>query len=307
MGISLKRILRGLMWIVLALLAVVAVQLARNWDTIRRTALGGLHTHESVPPQLPADLKHPAILVFSKTNGFRHEEAIPAANTMLSALAQEKGWGYFSTENGAAFNADTLSHFDAVVFSNASGDVFNTAQQEAFKAFLESGHGYVGIHAAGDDSWKGWRWYAEQMIGTNFIGHPFNPQFQLATVKIEDAAHPATKGLPAEWKRTDEWYSFDKPPRQPGFTIAATLDESTFANHKIFGKDIAMGKDHPIAWWHCVGTGRVFYSAMGHQASAYAEPEYKAMLTGAIGWALRAEGEGCDAAASDSSAGTKAP
>lgn len=304
-----KTIKRVLLWGLLAALVFFAINIARNWDTIRRTMLGGLHTHETVPPVLPADLKHPAILVFSKTNGFRHEEAIPAANAMLAALAKEKGWGYFQTESGAAFTPEVLSHFDAVVFSNASGDVFNASQQVAFKAFIESGHGYVGIHAAGDDSWKGWRWYAEQMIGTNFIGHPFDPQFQLATVRIEDATHPATKGLAAAWQRTDEWYSFDKPPRGAGYTVLATLDESTFANHKIFGKDIAMGKDHPIAWWHCVGTGRVLYSAMGHQATAYAEPEMMAMLTGAIGWALRLEGEGCDAApaGAPSSAGAKAP
>ena len=296
-GETMKLFRRIVLWGLLALVALFAINVALNWDTIRRTMLGGLHTHETVAPVLSADIKRPAILVFSKTNGFRHEEAIPAANALLAKMAMEKGWGYYQTENGAAFNPLVLSHFDAVVFSNASGDVFNADQQAAFKAFIEGGGGYVGIHSAGDDSWKGWRWYAEEMIGTNFIGHPLNPQFQLATVRVEDASHPSSKGLPAEWKRTDEWYSFDKAPRKPGYTVLATLDESSFKNHKIFGKDLAMGKDHPIAWWHCVGKGRVFYSAMGHQASAYAEPEMQTILAGAIGWALRQEGQGCDGSA----------
>jgi type 1 glutamine amidotransferase len=58
-----------------------------------------------------------------------------------------------------------------------------------------------------------------------------------------------------------------------------------------------MGADHPIAWWHCVGKGRAFYSAMGHQATAYSEPEYRQMLQGAIAWALHKDGPDCGAPA----------
>jgi hypothetical protein len=34
-----------------------------------------------------------------------------------------------------------------------------------------------------------------------------------------------------------------------------------------------------------VGKGRVFYSALGHSASAYADPAYLKMLEEAIRWA----------------------
>ena len=47
-----------------------------------------------------------------------------------------------------------------------------------------------------------------------------------------------------------------------------------------------------------IGKGRALYSAMGHAASAYAEPEYRGMLLGAVRWALRKDGAGCDAPAS---------
>ena len=49
-----------------------------------------------------------------------------------------------------------------------------------------------GIHGAGDNSHKDWDWYVKSIIGTNFIGHPMDPQFQKATMRIEDKAHPAT-------------------------------------------------------------------------------------------------------------------
>lgn len=293
-----KRLLRILMWLILAFVLFMAVQVWRNWDTIQRVFLGGVKVYETTAPALPADLKRPAILVFSKTNAFRHEEAIPAANALLAQMAEDNDWGYFQTENGAAFNPEMLARFDAVVFSNTSGDVFTADQRAAFKAFLENGGGYVGIHAAGDNSHVAWDWYMTSVIGTTFTGHPMSPQFQQATVRVEDKAHPATAGLPAEWKRTDEWYSFDKSPRAKAFNILATLDETTYNPEGPFGQKLRMGKDHPIIWWNCVGKGRVLYSALGHTAETFAEPLYRQWLLGSVNWVLRKEGSGCEVAKS---------
>lgn len=292
-----RKIVKWILWALLALLVLFAIQIARNWDTIRRTMLGGLHVYETTPPALPADIKRPAILVFSKTNGFRHEEAIPAANALFAQMAKDNGWGYFQTENGAAFDPAILARFNAVVFNNVSGDVFTPKQREALKSFIQNGGGFVGVHGAGGDFSYDWRWYVDDLIGAQFIGHPINPQFQQATVHVEDKAHPAMQGLPESWQRVDEWYSFYKAPRRPGYHVLLTLDERTFANHKIMGKDLRMGADHPIAWWHCLGKGRVLYSAMGHQAAAYAEPAYRTMLRGAVDWALH--GKDCAAPATE--------
>jgi uncharacterized protein len=286
---------RVLLWVLLAFLAVFAFAVIRNWDTIQRVFLGGLKVYETMPPKVPANLKRPAILVFSKTNAFRHEEAIPAAGLMFRKLAAEKGWGLYETENGAAFTPAILSRFDAVVFSNTSGDVFTPDQEAAFKAFVEEGGGYVGVHAAGDKSHADWGWYMTDIIGTTFVGHPMSPQFQTATVRVEDRVHPAGKTLSPAWSRSDEWYSFDKSPRAPGVTIIATLDESTYDPGSFFGTKLAMGKDHPIVWSRCVGKGRVLYSAMGHTAASYAEPENVALLTGALAWALKLDGPICGA------------
>lgn len=291
-----------ILWGLLAVAAWIAISIAMNWDMIQRVFLGGKHDHETVPPPLPAQIKRPAILIFSKTNAFRHEEAIPAANGLFARFARENGWGSFQTENGATFRPDILSRFDAVIFNNASGDIFTPEQQAAFKAFVEKGGGFLAIHASGDGSHKGWAWYTNDVIGTNFIGHPMSPQFQRARVNVEDHTHPATRSLPPVWTRTDEWYSFDKSPRKAGYHILATLDERSYNPEVMFGKHIRMGKDHPIAWWHCVGKGRVLYSGLGHSAEAYAEPHYQQMLLGALKWTLRLDGQGCDAA----SAGAKA-
>jgi len=49
--------------------------------------------HAPVPPALPEQIKRPAVLVFSKTNGYRHEAAIEAGIPALEAIAQRRGPG----------------------------------------------------------------------------------------------------------------------------------------------------------------------------------------------------------------------
>ncbi|WP_327292319.1 ThuA domain-containing protein [Streptomyces sp. NBC_01198] len=45
-----------------------------------------------------------------------------------------------------------------------------------------------------------------------------------------------------------------------------------------------MGADHPLVWCRRVGAGRSFCTALGHAASAYAGPGFRAHLRGALLW-----------------------
>ena len=277
----------------LIVLGVLVLVLAVAAGLVMRRVYYGKHVYETVPPALPGELRAPAILVFSKTNGFRHEEAIPAANAALATMANAHGWGTFFTENGAVFNRADLGRFAVTVWNNTSGDVLTPEQKEAFRSYIENGGGFVGIHGAGGDPRYEWRWYVDALLGAEFRGHPLAPQFQTATIHVEDPADSVTTHLPGEWSRVDEWYSFKNNPRGSGAHVLATLDERTYSP-RMFWMDISMGADHPIVWKHCVGSGRVFYSALGHAASAYQEPLHLKMIEGAIAWAARVAGEGCE-------------
>lgn len=285
---AMKRVLK---WSALVLGAVLLVAIGFAGFGFYRVYYGR-HVYETVAPVLPDHLPAPAILIFSKTNGFRQDDAIAAANSALAEIARQKGCSVFVTENGAVFQPALLARFRATVWNNTSGDVLNAAQKAAFRSYIENGGGFAGIHGAGGDPHYEWRWYVETLIGAQFQGHPLAPQFQRATIHVEDSDDPATRELPREWTRVDEWYSFEKSPRASGVQVLATLDEKTYSP-KMLWKDIRMGADHPIIWKHCVGKGRVFYSALGHSASAYDEPLHRKELGGAIAWVAGLEGQGC--------------
>ena len=216
---------------------------------------------DKVPPELPADLKAGGLLIYSKTNGFREEAGVQASDVALAVIAKERGWPYFVTENGAVMNKEQLAKFKVVIWNNNSGDTLTAEQREAFKTWVENGGSYVGIHGAGGDpkydppngrsSLADWPWYIETLLGAQFTSH--SPQ-QPGDAHVEDPKSPLTKGLPAVFRRTDEWYSFGSNPRGlPGFHILITADEKSYTPGRS-----TMGADHPLAWWHCVGKGHVF-------------------------------------------------
>ncbi|HEV2779295.1 MAG TPA: ThuA domain-containing protein [Actinophytocola sp.] len=221
-------------------------------------------------PALPDD---PTILVFSKTAGFRHD-SIPAGIAAITELGAQNGFQVEATEDAAAFTDANLDRFAAVVWLSTTGDVLNAEQQAAFERYIDSGGGYAGVHSAADTEYD-WPWYG-RLVGAYFQNHP---QIQPATIRVTDHEHPSTAGLPDPWQRTDEWYNYRTNPRSQ-VKVLATLDESSYDP----GSG-AMGPDHPIAWCHPNGTGRSWYTGLGHTIESYSEPLFRAHLLGGIRYA----------------------
>lgn len=218
-----------------------------------------------------------AVLVFSRTTGFRHD-SIPVGIAALERLAAAEGFTVVATEDPAQFSAANLAGYAAVVWLSTTGDVLDREQQAAFEQYVRGGGGFVGIHSAADTEYD-WPWYGG-LVGAYFASHP---QVQPATVRIVDPTHPSTAGLPATWTRTDEWYDFRTNPRSV-VHVLATVDESTYEGG-------AMGSDHPIAWCHEYDGGRSWYTALGHTADTYAEENFLRHLAGGLRYAARGEGE----------------
>lgn len=238
-------------------------------------------TRDAVAPVLPAKMRH-AVLIVSKTNGWRHIEHIPHSNAVLADIARNLGRPSYVTENAAVFNDEQLRHFAVVVLNSASGDFLTSDQRAAFRRFVARGGGVVALHAAGDDSHTE-AWYKDTVIGTTFIGHPGGTdQFQSARIVVDRPHHPIMAGVKLPWSPVDEWYSFDANPAARGMTVLAQIDEASYRP----GTRLAMGM-HPVIWINPAPNARIVYSALGHLPASYDDPNYRRILVNAIRWAGR--------------------
>jgi cytochrome c len=256
------------------------------------------------------------VLVFSKTNGYRHA-SIEAGVEAIRQLGAEHGFEVETTEDSTFFTEENLQNFAAVVFLNTSGDPLNNWQQADFQRFIEAGGGFVGVHGASATEYD-WRWYGK-LLGAFFDQHP---EIQEAKVRVVDNTHPATKHLPAEWVKTDEWYNFrpvppadkvlvevpkpfgqpsekdslsrlvnnvvpaaawtyesSQPFLSPDVKVLLALDETSY-------KGGAHGTSHPIAWAQEYEGGRSFYTALGHTIESYSDENFLKHLLGGIQYAI---------------------
>lgn len=199
------------------------------------------------------------VLVFSKTDGFRHE-SIEAGIAALEKMAEEKGFEVSFTENSEEFVESNLKNYNAVIFLNTTGDVLNRAQEEAFERYIQAGGGYVGIHAATDTEYD-WYWYG-RLAGAYFLDHPNDPNVQEGTMVVKEKDHPLTMGMPDQFQKVDEFYNFKDI--SPKINVVLTIDESTYTG----GKN---GEGHPMSWYQEYDGGRSFYTAMGHTDETFSE------------------------------------
>ena len=284
------RVVRIAAWCVAALLVLA---FAASFHPMVRNVYRALRpstSYDTSPPAVP-NLTAPAVLVFSKTNGFRHLEGIDAGVDALRKIASRRGWPVFHTENGAVFAPETLARFQVIVWLNASGAPLDAVQRRSLRNWIETGGGFVGIHAALDDSHSSWEWYVRSVLGTNFIGHPL--PHQSATVHVENSEHPAMRRAEPSWLHFDEWYSFDRSVRgDEGVEVLASVDEATYDQRLRLlwiDQNLSMG-DHPVIWTREVGDGLAFLSALGHRAEVFRDQNHLAVLEGGIEWAGRLEG-----------------
>jgi len=220
----------------------------------------------------------PKVLVFSKTAGFYHE-SIPDGIAALQKLGNEHGLQVDTTTNAEMFTEENLMQYAAVIWLSTTGDVLNHVQEADFERYIQSGGGYVGIHAATDTEY-GWGWYS-RLVGAQFLNHPGmgdpHPGVQEGTIHVTDRNHSTTDFLPETWNRRDEWYSFKK--LNPDVNVLMHLDEDSYQGGHRMG-------DHPIAWYHEYDGGRAFYTGGGHTKESYSEDLFLRHILEGIRYAM---------------------
>ncbi len=217
----------------------------------------------------------PKVLVFSKTSGFRHD-SIAAGVAMVQQIAADNGFAVTASEDSTLFTTANLANYSTIVFLNTTGDIFDTNQEAAFKAYIEGGGGFVGTHSAADTE-HSWAWYTGTLLGGGeFIHH--GDGIPKAKVVIEKPTNALVNHIGTEWTLSDEWYFWKNNPRaSSSVEVLGTLDRSSYtSNYPV--------ADHPVIYTNQIGKGRTFYTAVGHVESNFADPNMVEMIRKAIEW-----------------------
>jgi type 1 glutamine amidotransferase len=253
------------------------------------------------------------VLVFNYTSGYGHqsrETAIPvlqaaaAADTTQPAINFDIKYALTavlpegtsdSSQNlkpdYSAFVEGGLDKYDVVYFLNTTGsplgaDGMEKVHEQALQDYMEKTHGgFVGTHSA-TDTYQGntWPWYVDDLIGANFVTHSNYPT--QGSARYNDGVTAANNvilkdgAVPNPWQRAEEWYTFTRDVRQytpsDGSGIFTAL---LLANDNQF-------PERPTAWVNqLTGGGRVFYTAFGHDVSAFKEPAFQQFFFAGIRWA----------------------
>jgi len=284
-----KKILKYVIVIFFTILLIGGFMAYRFIDRVAN----GVEDYDYSAPTIQFKEDKANILVFTKTNAFRHGSAIESSIPALQQICQDHDWHMIHTENGAVFNDAYLAQVALVIWNNTTGPVLTEDQQQSMRRYIDHGGGFLGIHAAGDGSHK-WTWYRSHIIGADYSHHPMNPQFQEAKMNLEcdSTGTFLCKDLSPSWDRTDEWYIFNDNPRDNGMSILYTVDESTInpdGEFLFMGKDKkhGMGADHPIVWYNEIDNGRSVYSALGHTKESWTEEHHLQVIRNAMQWAGR--------------------
>lgn len=253
------------------------------------------------------EVKKPAkprtLLVFSLTRGFKHA-SIKTGNIMMPIMAEKTGAFKAVVSNDLSnFEPENIKKFDAICFLNTTLEVFTPAKgalakmsdaekkeaterearlKKSLMAFIKSGKGFVGIHAASDTFYK-WPEYGE-MLGGYFDGHPWRANTPVS-IKVENGEEKHTccahlQGKNLEFK--EEIYQFKAPYDPKKLHILLRLDPDKM--------DLSIGKrsdkDYAVSWIKHHGKGRVFYCSLGHNHHIYQNIQVLQHYLSGIQWAL---------------------
>ncbi|MEO9870996.1 ThuA domain-containing protein [Ekhidna sp.] len=219
------------------------------------------------------------VLVYHETAGFRHG-SINAGIQMVQDFGTTNGWTVEASQSSDIFNDANLSTVDVVIWMNTSGNGLLTAtEQDAFENYIQSGGGFVGVHAATDTYRNGsWPWYNELVgaivqTGPNHTSNNFN-----ATMDVI-GSHPAVSHLGVEWNKSEEYYYWEL---NGGFLFSGNIDLLRVRSTGSQTYDVA----RPITWYKEYDGGRSFYTALGHNGGDYSSnSDFITMMEQAILWA----------------------
>lgn len=242
----------------------------------------------------PAPRTRKVVLAWADTrNGIAQHDSVSHALSVIERLGYDSGLydTFIRTDSNivardpkrttgeAASGGPNLRMADAIFFLGHRDVPIDEAQKADLLSFIrDDGKGFVAAHTAltAFDTWPAFG----ELLGGRYDGHPWNQT--AGTIVNEAADFPATRHFPPTFSFADEFYQAKEFSRANA-RVLLRLDISKLPA----SPDVhVQNGDFPLVWAKTFGTGRVFYSALGHDASIWDNRDVALMYFEAIKWAL---------------------
>lgn len=220
--------------------AALVMGLATAPAQAQRTTTADAAPLAVAPVALAEDAADINVLVF---HGAPDKQADPvaAATRTIKELGAEHGFTVRTASDPRAFTAQNLAAFRGVVFLSAEGVELSTAQEDALKAYVQDGGGFLGIRDAARAQDRS-QWFTG-LIGTRPAGNLPDP---LAVASVSaDAENPPNEDAEnlIDGDSNTKWLAFE-----PTATIDLEMEEAVVATrYALTSANDFAGRD-PKSW-----------------------------------------------------------
>lgn len=210
-----------------------------------------------------------ALIVYGGWEG--HEPAESAA--IYRRWLHEDGFTVRMETETKAF-ADPSIHDLSLIVPIFTMSKIEKDEAENLTKAVQNGVGIAGHHGGMGDAFRDNVDY-QFMVGGQWVAHPGN--IIDYTVDVTKPDDPIMQGIKSFPYHSEQYYMHVDPANE---VLATTTFSGEYAP---WIKGVVM----PVVWKRHHGQGRVFYSALGHQAKEFEVSEMATILRRGINWAAR--------------------
>jgi len=199
--------------------------------------------------------------------------SIAHANLAFELMGRRTGaFEAVLSRDPTVFEPRSLRQFDAVVFNNTVGNLFDDVSlRESLLDFVYGGGGMMGIHGASVafTRWPGakedWPEFG-RMLGARGAAHmPGNGEEHIF-IRRDDATHPLSRSFgDGGFDYRSEFFRVQEPYSRNRVRVLLSIDNAR--TEQLQGgplKRFREDDDYALAWVRNYGRGRIFYSTIGH-------------------------------------------
>jgi len=192
---------------------------------------------------------------------------------IIRAFLQEDGFDVRLENTTRAFADPAIRNYSLIV------PIFTMSKIEKdevsnLEAAVRGGVGLAGYHGGMGDAFREAVDY-QFMVGGQWVAHPGNiSDYQVDVTRPDD---PVMAGIESFPYRSEQYYMHVDPSNDVLATTTFTAEHASWIDGVVM----------PVVWKRRHGTGRVFYSSLGHVASEFAVPQMSTILRRGMNWAAR--------------------